>query len=201
MFCCDVLRHRIESAGEKGVSIIVSMDDGDFSFDLQFRAISADDEARMGTTEIEVPAYCYMTLASSERIHHCVHCGAKLASLINPSTRGAFAQIADMHRQFFVGIRPREARRKPPRATRGVRYRAYVVILSYVVSIAVVLSGQPEAPQPIILLLTLVFGGFLTLIRCPNCYHSIFKKKSALFGISYWGGLPPAKCTRCGNGF
>jgi len=201
MFCCHVLQRWIESAGKRDFSVIVSRDEGRFTFDLQFRAISAENETCVEAGEVQVPAHVYMTLASSARIHHCAHCGRELASLVNSSTSDAFAQIADRHQQFVMGVRSKGARRKPPRITQGLKYRAYLVTLCYVVSIVVVLSAQLKAPEPYILLLTVLFGGFLALLRCPNCSHLVFRKKSELFGISYWGGLPPTKCARCGNGF
>jgi DNA-directed RNA polymerase subunit RPC12/RpoP len=201
MFCCHVLQRWIESAGERDFSVIVSRDEGKFIFDLQFRAISVEDEGGLEVGEVQVPAHSCMTLACSGRIYYCAFCGRQLDSLINPSTRDAFTQIADNHQRFVMDVRFREARRKSPRITQGLRHRAYVVILCYILSIIVVLSVQPKNPVVYILLLTMLFGGFLALMRCPHCSHLIFRKKSELFGISYWGGLPPEKCPRCGSSF
>jgi hypothetical protein len=104
MFCCDGLKILIDNAGERGMSVLVDEDLGQFRFHLELRAVSKDEETLLSRNQVPLPTKGNITLAASIVASFCPFCGTKLQTLVTRSSRRDFEALAEKHNVFCIGL-------------------------------------------------------------------------------------------------
>jgi hypothetical protein len=91
----------IGEAGRRGMAALVHNTSNGFKFYLESRAVSKADEMRLRNNPEPWPLPRTidenLTLACRTQLTYRPFCGTKLESLIRPSTRRAFEQLAQSH--------------------------------------------------------------------------------------------------------
>jgi hypothetical protein len=100
MFCCIGLKNLIESAGQRGISVLVHERSGGFRFSLQSRAVSKEAEVLLSENPTPLPIKGNVTLSANIGLNFCPFCGTNLQTLVTPLTRGRFEALAVEHKRF-----------------------------------------------------------------------------------------------------
>jgi hypothetical protein len=115
-WCCGTFKGWYDSAGERGIGVLVDRQtDGASTFTIQSRSIDLDDE---GPTDHPRP----ITLVTDVQIHFCPWCGRRLADVYRDAvdidaarvTSGAALSRSATARGSATWRLPREVRRRPP---------------------------------------------------------------------------------------
>jgi hypothetical protein len=106
LFCCSGFEIRIDNAGTEGLSMLIARDAKRIIFELQFRAVSVEEEAAFVQSGPNSSYEGCIKLASSVRVSYCPYCGTRLASLIKISNYKAFLSLAEKHQPFSLCGRP-----------------------------------------------------------------------------------------------
>jgi len=94
MFCCNGLAHRIENAGERGLSILVRNTDEGIRFVLQSRGVSFPDQDKVGVMTVD------LNVSTDFGLRFCPFCGQKLEELAQ-TDMAMFDGLAKAHRVFL----------------------------------------------------------------------------------------------------
>jgi hypothetical protein len=87
----------IESAGQRGMSVLINQTSGGFRFSIQSRAVSSEDEALISGTPTPLPIEGNMTISASIGLNYCPFRGTNLQKLVRSSTKKHFQALAEKH--------------------------------------------------------------------------------------------------------
>src|SRR5687768_8699981 len=97
MFCCSSLADRIESAGSRGLSIVIERAADGFKFLLQSRGVAYEDVPKLRPMPIDI----HINVAQDVGLGYCPWCGRRLQELVTKNPDG-FADLATRHEKFIA---------------------------------------------------------------------------------------------------
>jgi hypothetical protein len=100
MFCCQGFKNLVNNAGRAGISALVRNAQGAFSFKIQARAVSRDEESRLSNHPTPLPTKEPLLLSSNIGLNFCPFCGRELRSLVTSLTKRDFEVLAEKHKRF-----------------------------------------------------------------------------------------------------
>jgi hypothetical protein len=106
LFCCPGFEILVGNAGKDSLSALIAHNGKRVIFELQFRAVSADEEGAFLQSGLQSSYEGHVKLVSSMCGRYCPYCGTRLASLIKFSNYKAFLSLAEKHKPFSLCGRP-----------------------------------------------------------------------------------------------
>ena len=97
MFCCPGFENCVNSAGERGLGILVKRTPDGLRFELQSRGIAYEDETKIRPMPIELR----INVASGTGLRFCPWCGRLVQDIIDLAP-DAFVELAKKHEKLLT---------------------------------------------------------------------------------------------------
>ena len=104
LFCCQGFEILVKDAGCDSISALITREGKRINFELQFRAVSAEEEEAFSQSARQSSYEGCVKLAGSMRVNYCPYCGTRLASLIKVSNWKEFRSLAEKHKPFSLSV-------------------------------------------------------------------------------------------------